>query len=141
MADPDSKAWKVFDSKASVCLNDSSLSAVSGFDPDEFDLVENPPEELQCSVCLSVLCNPNLTSCCGNHFCQGCIEKIRSDGKPCPLCQSQDYATMLDKSVMRRVKQLKVHCPNKGQGCMCSGPANVDTSGDLFAKRKSSRNI
>ena len=123
MADSDLKTWKVFDSKVSVsvCLNDSSLSAVSSVDPDEFDLVENAPEELQCSVCLSVLCNPNLTSCCGNHFCQGCIEKIRSDGKPCPLCQSQDYTTMLDKSVMRRVKQLKVHCPNKDQGCMWVG--------------------
>ena len=101
--------------------NDSSLSTVSSVDPDEFDLVENPSEELHCSVCLSVFCNPNLTSCCGNHFCQECIERIRSDGRPCPLCQSQDYTVMLDKSVMRRVKQLRVRCPNKDQGCMWVG--------------------
>ena len=104
--------WEVFDSKP-------PFIAVS--DPDDFEMVESPSEELHCSICLSVLCNPNLTSCCGNHFCQGCIERIRSDGKPCPLCQSQDYTIMLDKSVMRRVKQLKVHCPNKDQGCMWVG--------------------
>ena len=109
------------DSKPPVCLNDSLLSSVSSVDPDDFEFVENPSEELHCSVCLSVFCNPILTSCCGNHFCQECIERIRSEGKPCPLCQSQDYTVMLDKSVMRRVKQLKVRCPNKDQGCMWVG--------------------
>ena len=102
-------------------LNDSSHTAMSDFDPDEFDFVENISEELHSSICLSVLCNLTLTSCCGNHFCQGCIERIQSNGKPCPLCHSQDYATMLDKPVMRRVKQLKVQFPNKDQGCMWIG--------------------
>jgi len=108
--------------------------------------VENVSEELHSSICLSVLCNLTLTSCCGNHFCQGCVpyaclssviwpspaavattsarDVLRgseANGKPCLLCQSQDYATMLDKPVMRRVKQLKVQFPNKNQGCMWIG--------------------
>ncbi len=96
-------------------------AAESGGDPDEFDFVENPPEDLHCSICLSVLRNPNLTSCCGNHFCQECIERIQSDGKPCPLCQRHDYSIMLDKSILRRVRQLRVRCRNMERGCKWVG--------------------
>ena len=47
MADSALITWEVFDSEPPVCLNDSSLSVVSNADPDEFDLLENPSEELQ----------------------------------------------------------------------------------------------
>ena len=83
----------------------------------DYEFVTNPPDELICSICLSVLRDPNLTSCCGNHFCQSCISRIKNERNPCPLCQEQDYAVMLDKFFVRRVKGLKIKCPGNSHGC------------------------
>ena len=83
----------------------------------DYEFVSNPPDELICSICLSVLRDPNLTSCCGNHFCQSCISRIKNERNPCPLCQEQDYAVMLDKFFVRRVKGLKIKCPGNNHGC------------------------
>ena len=83
----------------------------------DYEFVSNPPDELICSICLSVLRDPNLTSCCGNHFCQLCISRIKNERNPCPLCQEQDYAVMLDKFFVRRVKGLKIKCPGNSHGC------------------------
>ena len=70
----------------------------------DYEFVSDPPDELKCSICLSVLRDPSLTSCCGNHFCQSCISHIKNKGMPCPLCQEQDYTIMLDKLIIQRVK-------------------------------------
>lgn len=83
----------------------------------DYEFVSNPPDELMCSICLSVLCDPNLTSCCGNHFCQSCISRIKNKRNPCPLCQESDFTVMLDKFFARRVNELKIKCPNSSQGC------------------------
>ena len=83
----------------------------------DYQFVSNPPDELICSICLSVLRDTNLTDCCGNHFCQLCIWRIKNEGKPCPLCQEKYYNIMLDKSIIRRVKELKIKCPSCGHGC------------------------
>ena len=83
----------------------------------DYEFVDNPPDELMCPICLSVLRYPNLTSCCGNHFCHSCIHRIKSEQNPCPLCQEKRYTIMLDKSFMRRVKELKIKCPSSGHLC------------------------
>ena len=83
----------------------------------DYKFVSEPPDELKCSVCLSVLRDPSLTSCCGKHFCQSCISRIKKEGKPCPLCQEKAYQLMLDKSIIRKVKELKIECPGNSHGC------------------------
>ena len=83
----------------------------------DYEFVDCPSDELICSICLSVLRDPNLTSCCGNHFCQSCICRIKSEQNPCPLCQEQCYTVMLDKFFIRRVKELKIKCPSSSRGC------------------------
>lgn len=87
----------------------------------DYEFIEEPTEDMKCSVCLSVLRDPHLTSCCGNHFCQSCITRIKGDGNPCPLCQERDFTTMLNKSVSRKIKDLTICCPNKSQGCEWTG--------------------
>ena len=87
----------------------------------DYEFVDNPPDELMCPICLSVLRYPNLTSCCGNHFCHSCIHRIKSEQNPCPLCQEKRYTIMLDKSFMRRVKELKIKCPSSGHLCEWMG--------------------
>ena len=83
----------------------------------DYEFVSNPLDELTCSICLSVLRDPNLTSCCGNHFCQSCISHIKNKRNQCPLCQEPDFTVMLDKFFARRVNELKIKCPNSSQGC------------------------
>ena len=82
-----------------------------------FEYVAPPPEELSCSICLQVLCDPTLTSCCGQHFCRGCIDRVMARGHVCPLCNEKGFQTMLNKEKYRKVRELKVYCKLKAQGC------------------------
>ncbi len=85
------------------------------------DFVDEPPKSLECSICLLTLRNPTVISCCGNHFCEPCIGRIKSNRKPCPLCNSPDFTTFLHKGVAREVNALRVYCPKKAQGCDWQG--------------------
>ena len=105
-------------SSAAVASRRRSADRDGGYD---YEFVSNPPDELNCSICLSVLRDPNLTSCCGNHFCQSCISRIKNKRNPCPLCQEQDFTVMLDKFFARRVNELKIKCPNSSHGCEWMG--------------------
>ena len=73
--------------------------------------------DYECPLCLHVTREPSLTSCCGQHFCQACIQKTLTDNKPCPLCRSGSFTTLLDKKQRRRVLDLKVYCDKKTVSC------------------------
>lgn len=88
----------------------------------DYDFVDSPPDDLTCSICLLVLNEPQLTSCCGNHFCGVCVKQILAESRSCPLCNAQTFSTMLDKYFVRKVNELKVACPQKESGCAWSGP-------------------
>ena len=87
----------------------------------DYDFVSPPPKTLECSICLLTLKDPHVISCCGNHYCKPCIERVQRDKKPCPLCNEPDYNIMLHKGVMREVNSLAVYCPQKKDGCPWSG--------------------
>ena len=81
--------------------------------------VKDPPEELQteCSVCLCVLREPYLVDCCGYSFCRSCIETVKSENKPCPLCAVQFTTCIPDKRLQRTLNDFRVYCSHKGGGC------------------------
>ena len=81
--------------------------------------VKDPPDHLQteCAVCLCVLREPYLVDCCGNSFCRTCIEPIKSDNKPCPLCNVQFTTCIPDKRLQRTLNELHVYCCHKEAGC------------------------
>ncbi len=83
----------------------------------EYDFVDPLPDEYTCSVCLDVLREPHLTTCCGRHFCKGCILRVQEYGKPCPLCNQHEFLAVIDKSVERRILAMKVRCPFRALGC------------------------
>lgn len=87
----------------------------------DYEFVSNPPSGLECSVCLLILKSPTVVSCCGNHFCEPCIGRIKAENKPCPLCNDPDYSFMLHKGVLREVNALTVFCPQKNLGCDWTG--------------------
>lgn len=101
-------------------------TSVTGVDSEEsggldLSFVQAPPDDLICSICLSVHRKPVLTSCCGNHFCFSCVEQVRSDQRPCPLCGAEHFTTMLDKYFVRKVNELEVACKHKERGCPWQG--------------------
>eukprot|EP00731_Ephydatia_muelleri_P004900 Em0002g1076a len=97
-----------------------ALVADEGYD---CEFVSPPPKVLQteCSVCLLILREPHLTSCCGHSFCRVCVEKIQNDGKPCPLCNKDEFTTLHNKGLERALKELAVQCEHKGSGCSWNG--------------------
>lgn len=90
---------------------DKQGSKSGGYD---YPFLGTPEEDLMCSVCLLVQREPVLTSCCGNHFCLTCIESVKAQQMPCPLCNAQTFSTMLDKNFVRKTRELDVRCPQKG---------------------------
>lgn len=81
-----------------------------------------PPElEVSCSICLDVLKEPQLTQCCGHHFCLSCLVKVQKDNKPCPLCKESNVKGVLNKGLQRTINGLKIYCPMKSRGCSWQG--------------------
>ena len=76
--------------------------------------------QTECSICLSVLREPFLVDCCGYRFCKSCIETVRDDCKPCPLC-NKDFKTFPDKQLQRMLNQKEVYCKHKDKGCEWTG--------------------
>ena len=71
-----------------------------------------PPKELQfeCSICLHIVKEPRLVSCCGYRFCSDCILRIEREGNSCPLCNESKFTTLPDKLLERTLKQKTVSC-------------------------------
>ena len=78
-------------------------------------------KDFECPLCLHVTRDPTLTSCCGQHFCQVCINQIQTNHQPCPFCKETNFTVMLDKKQNRAVLELKVYCTMKKEGCSWIG--------------------
>ncbi len=84
----------------------------------EYSFVSKDPaqiEDLKCPICLELVYEPVLTSC-GHLFCQKCVR----DQTNCPVCQKK-LQCMRNHRDERRVKSLKVKCPNWEKGCEWQG--------------------
>ena len=77
------------------------------------------PDDYQCMICAKVLNEPHLTDCCGQHFCQACLEQWfkKQAKKICPHCRSETFAHMRDLPLKRKIDVLEVYCPNQDGGC------------------------
>ena len=87
------------------------------------EFVEPPPSAFQteCPICLQILKEPCLTSCCGHKFCSGCIERARKGRNPCPVCSEPEFTIMRERWLERCLKQLEVWCSYEKDGCEWRG--------------------
>ena len=87
------------------------------------EFVNPPPKELEteCSVCLLILREPHIISCCGYSFCAACIERVERAGKPCPLCNEPGFTVMANKGLRRMLREYHVYCPSRHWGCEWAG--------------------
>lgn len=90
----------------------------------DYECVTKPSEEFTCPICLLLMREPVLTSCCGNHFCKSCNTesiKAKSKASKCPLCKSTSYTYLVDKGLQRKILDLLAYCPKKADGCDWKG--------------------
>ena len=83
----------------------------------QYDLVEEPPQEYFCPVTLELLRDPKQTECCGHHLSAEVVSRLQREGKSCPLCNDPNFTVSNDKYFKRKVNELKVRCPHKRNGC------------------------
>ena len=74
------------------------------------------PVNFECPVCLLLMKDPHIVSCCGKKFCEACI--LRVSPKHCPICK-QEFSNMPEKELQRQILNLTIEC-NK-EGCKWAG--------------------
>ena len=88
------------------------------------EFVNPPPDAFQaeCPICLQILKDPCVIDCpCGQKMCRECVERIKKEGKPCPLCNKTDFSFMRDYGLERYLKSCDVWCSKKKDGCEWRG--------------------
>ncbi len=111
-------------------VRESSLPSTPSSKPGggyECEFVQPPPAHLQteCPICLLVLRAPQLTSCCGHNLCRGCIERVRTAGKACPLCNAEGFVVTYNRSYDVSLMQFEVNCTHRRFGCEWKGKLEV----------------
>ena len=90
----------------------------------DFFFVERPSQDFFCPVSLELLLEPQLTSCCGHHLSLEAATRLQREGKPCPMCNSEQWSAVLDKYHRRKVHEVRVRCWYKDNGCEWVGEVN-----------------
>ena len=93
------------------------------FSNKELSFVKEVPEqiEIECPICLNILTDPHIVSCCGYNFCGSCIERVKASNGSCPMCKEEEYQSFIDKKCSRIINGLEVYCSNKKKGCQWKG--------------------
>lgn len=109
----------VFINTHRCCSNMAELFP-AGYNPDAF-VDQSAITDYICAICHMVVRKPHLTSCCGNLFCESCIEKVMKASGPCPMCTDTKLTTFHNKRVARILQIFRVTCLNSKDGCQWSG--------------------
>ena len=86
---------------------------------DDHKFVKELSDDYYCMICAKVLKEPHLTDCCGQHFCQACLEQWfkKQQKKICPHCRSENFSHMRYLPLKRKINFLEVYCPYQNEGC------------------------
>lgn len=93
-----------------------------------YEFVSDPPDYVRCITCRLPSRDPYLTDCCGNIFCNSCLQasiqekaaKSSNSANGCPNARCPNprgFKMFRNKQVERTVNDLKVYCANKSKGC------------------------
>lgn len=85
----------------------------------ELSFVKPVAEDFYCSICQSILRDPVLTECCGQHFCTECLDNwLKLATLICPHCRTKDFKHIKSLPMLRMINKLTIYCPMKSFGCL-----------------------
>ena len=88
----------------------------------ELTFTKPVPDRFNCNICTKVLCDPHLTACCGQHFCESCLDHwFKKQEKICPHCRQKNFNHFLNKALKREIDDLEIRCTKQGLGCQWMG--------------------
>jgi hypothetical protein len=72
---------------------------MSGYELSRFvDLNQSDAEEYTCSICQDIFCNPVVTNCCLQTFCERCINEWLDTNNKCPYDRKKLNRSKLSRS-------------------------------------------
>ena len=78
-----------------------------------------------CQICCKVYRDPHLTGCCGQRYCESCLDKsVRAFVKErCPHCRAEgkEFNHIRDLDLKRKISSLDIHCTRWSSGCSWVG--------------------
>ena len=87
--------------------------------------VDEVSDRFHCSICTKILRDPHLAVCCGQHFCESCLDQwfTRQGKESCPHCRAEEEAFkhVIHKGLRSEINELKIRCSNHGGGCQWTG--------------------
>ena len=89
----------------------------------EHKFVGETIEKFTCNICAKVQRDPHLTSCCGQHFCESCLNHwFKKRGKKvCPHCRDENFIHIINKAHKREIDKLKIYCTHSVVECQWVG--------------------
>ena len=109
-------AW-VENSRLSMTGLDNSFTE-NTFGDLSYTFLEPVPNYLTCIICYGLLKDAVATECCGKMFC---YEHSSRTERVCPACRHTPLAVARNKGIDSIVKDLKVFCLHREEGCQWSG--------------------
>ena len=74
-----------------------------------------------CQVCTKVLREPHLAVCCGQHFCESCLNEWFDRQQSCPHCRAEGFHHVINKGLRSEINELKIKCSHHREGCEWRG--------------------
>ena len=84
----------------------------------KYQFVSPPPDDVICPLCLDIVEEPHQFTCCGQHICKKCGDKLKQQdtNSRCPMCRHSECIMSPDKYFERNVlNKLMIWC-TKGCG-------------------------
>ena len=87
---------------------------------EEIEFQEDPPQDMECPLCLNVIMDdPSQARCCGQQYCGPCIQKSILYDPRCPMCRkdkTEGFEVFKDTKLARTLGSLKIYCINNWDG-------------------------
>jgi hypothetical protein len=93
----------------------TSCQMLGGYD---YQFADDKYIKYTCPICALVARDPQQASCCGQVYCEVCIQSLKRRGInfTCPKCRHELADNhFFDKRTDLKVKSLQVYCNNKGE--------------------------
>ena len=100
----------------------ASSSQYGGYD---LEFVGEVADRFNCQICTKVIREPHLAVCCGQHYCESCLDKWfqKHRKKSCPHCRAEGagFNYVINKGLRSEINQLKIKYSNRSKVCEWTG--------------------